>query len=206
MPPSSRTPTRPACTAFRVRTRSNTGVRRRTDVSWAVAKLSGLRRDRSGKPSLFSTTPDEDLNSSARFQAALVYLRVFQEHVESGRHSSVQSASAFAEAAADNVEVEKSPRWIRDHLERSERVRFLLHRGARAETVNRRHMIRGVAITAMQNRFVEPLDPSLDDDLVMRIAAADMPAIATEQTHRSVRVNGVRVVVPEVVQDAPNSV
>src|ERR1019366_10190492 len=132
----------------------------------------------------------------ARFQPALVELRVFQKYVERGRHRGVQSASAVAKTAADNIKIKKPPRRICYHLEWRERVRLLLHRRPRAEAVNRRHGIRDIAVAEMQNLPVQPLDPSPDYDLVVRIAPADMPAFAPEQTPRRVPVNRVRGVMP----------
>src|SRR5208337_3012456 len=143
---------------------------------------------------------------SPLLQTALIELRVFQKYVERGRHRGVQSATAVAKPAAENIKIEKPPRRIRYHLQWRERVGLLLHRRPRAEPVNRRHVIRDIAVAEMQNLPVQPLDPSLDYDLVVRIAAADMPAFAPKQPQRRVRINRVRVVMPQVVQDAPNPV
>jgi len=42
--------------------------------------------------------------------------------------------------------------------------------------------------------------------LFMRIASTDMPSLAPEQSHRRVRINRVRVVMPQVVQNPPNPI
>src|ERR1700722_19334860 len=51
-----------------------------------------------------------------RLQAALVSLRILEEHVERCGHCGVESASAVHEAAAHDVEIEESPDSVREHL------------------------------------------------------------------------------------------
>src|ERR1035437_7996745 len=95
------------------------------------------------------------LQPRARFQPALVKLRVFQKYVECGRHRRVQSASAVAKPAADNVKIKKQPRRIRYHLECREGARLLLHRRPRAEPIYSRNVIRDIAVAEMQNWLVQ---------------------------------------------------
>ena len=117
-------------------------------------------------------------------QAALVQFRVFQKDVESRRHRGVQAPAAVTKAAAQNIKIEESPGRIGEHLEWRHRGRLLLARGPRAEAIHRRHVVGDIFIAEMQNAVAQAADAAVDDDFVVRIAAADMAALAPEQSHR----------------------
>src|SRR5271166_3102362 len=120
----------------------------------------------------FRISRRSDYSEPARFELALVELGVLEEYVERRGHRGIQAAAAVAKAAAQDVEVEKSPHRVGEHLDRREGGRLLFHRAACREAIYRRDVIRDVAIAEVQDRIRKLPEAAFDDDLVMRVAPA----------------------------------